>query len=138
MLNSYCLDALFCYKFACYDFFISLTVSIKINKAITKYITFTGSISYQPTSKRRKVIQFVCIYIYINDCSSIIFEKRFRFSQFFFCQNDFLFPVGPLLIVLPSENLKFFCLSVLIFVWAVNHVKINQLSQKLDMFFFFF
>ena len=27
------------------------------------------------------------------------------------------------------------CLSVLIFVWAVNHVKIDQLSQKLDVFF---
>ena len=27
------------------------------------------------------------------------------------------------------------CLSVLIFVWALNHVKIDQLSQKLDMFF---
>ena len=26
-------------------------------------------------------------------------------------------------------------LSVLIFVWAVNHVKTDQLSQKLDVFF---
>ena len=40
-----------------------------------------------------------------------------------------------LLIVLPSNNLKFVYLSVLIFVWAVNYLKIDQLSQKLDMFF---
>ena len=36
---------------------------------------------------------------------------------------------------LSQFNLKFVCLSVIIFVWAVNHVKIDQLSQKLDMFF---
>ena len=40
-----------------------------------------------------------------------------------------------LLKVLPSDNLKFVCLSILIFVRAVNHVKIDQLSQKLNTFF---
>ena len=39
MLNSYFLDALFCNKFACYDIF-SLTMSIKINKSITKKYNF--------------------------------------------------------------------------------------------------
>ena len=40
-----------------------------------------------------------------------------------------------LLKVLPFDNLKFVSLPVLIFVWAVNHEKTIQLSQKLDMFF---
>ena len=61
-----------------------------------------------------------------------------RFPYIFlllFSQKDLPFLMVPLLKVLPSDNLKFICLSVLIFVWAVNNVKINQLLQKLDKFF---
>ena len=41
----------------------------------------------------------------------------------------------PLLKVLSSDNLKFVCLSLLMFVWAENHVKIDQLSQRLGTYF---
>ena len=51
------------------------------------------------------------------------------------CRMAKFLTVVPLLKVLPFDSLKFVCLSVLIFVWAVYNVKMYQLSQKLDMIF---
>ena len=41
----------------------------------------------------------------------------------------------PFLILLPSDHLKFICLPVWIFVWAIHHVKIHLTSQILDRLF---
>ena len=35
----------------------------------------------------------------------------------------------------PSDILKFVCLFVSTFVWAINHVKIYEMSRNLDTFF---
>ena len=38
-----------------------------------------------------------------------------------------------LMVLLPCENLKFACLSVWIFSWGINQVKIDQFSWDMDM-----
>ena len=56
-----------------------------------------------------------------------------RFSYFFLLERT-SFSSGT--IVKSVSILQFkVCLSLLTFVWAINHVKIDQLSQKLDKFF---
>ena len=57
-----------------------------------------------------------------------------RFSKFFFLLEIFSFSSGTIVKSVAIRQFKV-CLSVLIFVRAVNHVKIDQVSQKLDMFF---
>ena len=57
-----------------------------------------------------------------------------RFPFFFFLLERFSFSGGTIVKSVAILEFKA-CLSVLLFVWAINHVKIDQLSQKLDMFF---
>ena len=73
------------------------------------------------------------LYIYTNGCSAVTFEEVIPFS-FFFHWKDFVFPVVPLLMLLPFDYLKFVCFSLSIFVWAINKEKIDSVWRILDMF----
>ena len=43
------------------------------------------------------------------------------------------FHFNTIFISLPCEILKFVCLSFWIFIWGINHIKIDQFSRNLDM-----
>ena len=70
----------------------------------------------------------IWIYIYIFLFSIPIFN-------FFFHSKGFIFPVVTLFIFLLSNSLKFFCQSVWIFVWSINHIKNYRMSHVLDLIF---
>ena len=61
-------------------------------------------------------------------------DKCSDFHNFFFFLERSFFPVVQFIKVLPSDSLKFVCLSVLLFAWAINHVKIDPMSWILDVF----
>ena len=69
---------------------------------------------------------YIIIHIF-TVCSSIIFAQILRFTYFFLLERS-SFSGGTIVKSVAIQQFKV-CLSVLIFVWAVNHVKIDQLKK---------
>ena len=64
-----------------------------------------------------KMLYNSTIHMYvIKTCSVATFKRLLWFSQFIFCSKSFVFQVVLLLIFLPSNNLKFVCLSRVYFL----------------------
>ena len=70
------------------------------------------------------------IKIFFNLFEESIFQCVLQFLYICFCWKGLVFMMILLLLVLPSDNLMFFCLSVS----AKNQVKIDPLSQNLNVF----
>ena len=93
--------------------------NIFINNFFSEFSIFTSYYNFWTNGS-------IHIYIYICVCVCVcvcVFWKSLLFIKI------------PLLILLPCDNMKFVCLSVWIFVWAIKHIKIDQFSRNSDIFF---